>query len=343
VSAFSVADIAARCGGRVVGDGGLRITGIRSLEAAGPSDLSFVAEGKADKKAAASKAGALLARDASRHPGRTVVEAADPSFALAAVLDLFFPRRTARPGVHGTAVVEPGAAVDPSAEIGPFAVVGEGTRIGAGAIVEAHVALGRHCTIGPGARLHPHVVLYDGVTLGARVEVHSGVVLGADGFGYAPTPSGIVKVPQVGGVSVDEDVEIGANSCIDRATLEQTRVGAGTKIDDLVMVGHNSVIGRHVILCGQVGLAGSTVVGDGAVLAGQVGAAGHLTIGAGAKAGAQTGIAHDVPAGETVFGTPEMSHREALRAFAELRRLPETARAVRELRARSRTREEGTP
>ncbi len=343
MSAFSVADIAARCGGRVVGDGGLRISGVRSLEAAGPSDLSFIADGKAEKKAAASKAGALLTRDAARHPGRTVVEAADPAFALAAVLELFFPRRTARPGVHAAAVVEPGAAVDPSAEIGPFAVVGEGTRVGADAIVEAHTVLGRNCTIGPGARLHPHVVLYDGVTLGARVEVHSGAVLGADGFGYAPTPTGIVKVPQVGGVTIDEDVEIGANSCVDRATLEQTRVGAGTKIDDLVMIGHNSTIGRHVILCGQVGLAGSTVVGDGAVLAGQVGVAGHLTIGPGAKAGAQTGIAHDVSAGETVFGTPEMSHREALRAYAELRRLPETARAVRELLGRTPNREEEKP
>jgi UDP-3-O-[3-hydroxymyristoyl] glucosamine N-acyltransferase len=343
VPAFTVAEIAARCGGRVVGDGALRISGVRALQAAGPSDLSFVADAKAERKVPDSRAGAILARDATRHPGRTVVEAADPSLALAAVLDLFFPRRAARPGVHPSAIVEPGATVDPSAEIGPFAVVGEGSRIGAGAIVEAHAVLGRGCTIGPGTRLHPHVVLYDGVALGARTEIHSGAVLGADGFGYAPTASGIVKVPQVGGVTVDDDVEIGANSCVDRATLEQTRVGAGSKIDDLVMIGHNSTVGRHVILCGQVGLAGSTVVGDGAVLAGQVGVAGHLTIGPGAKAGAQAGIAHDVPAGETVFGTPEMSHREALRAYAELRRLPETARALRELLARAATREEETP
>jgi len=341
--ATTASAVAEACGGRLVGDGEAVVEGVRSLEKAGARDLSFVADAKAEKAAAGSAAGVLLARSAGPFAGRTVVEVPDPAAALAALLARCFPPRVARAGVHPTAIVAEGARVAAGAEVGPYVVIGEGTEVEDGAILEPHVVVGRRCRVAAGAWLHPHVVLYDGVTLGARVEVHSGVVLGADGFGYAPTPSGIVKVPQVGGVSVDEDVEIGANSCIDRATLEQTRVGAGTKIDDLVMVGHNSVIGRHVILCGQVGLAGSTVVGDGAVLAGQVGVAGHLTIGPGAKAGAQTGIAHDVPAGETVFGTPEMSHREALRAFAELRRLPETARAVRELRARSRTREEGTP
>ncbi|HQR45013.1 MAG TPA: UDP-3-O-(3-hydroxymyristoyl)glucosamine N-acyltransferase [Thermoanaerobaculia bacterium] len=342
MTTFSVAEIADRCGGRVSGDGGRRVRGVRSLEAAGAEDLSFAADAKAEKKADASAAGALLARSAARFPGRTVVEVADPSLALAAVLALFHPRRTARGGVHPTAVVGPGATVDPTAELGPYAVIGDGTAVGAGVIVEAHVAVGRNCVLGDGAWLHPHVVLYDGTVLGARVEVHSGTVLGADGFGYAPAPAGIVKVPQAGRVVVEEDVEIGANTCIDRATLEETRIGAGTKIDDLVMIGHNCTVGRHGILCGQVGLAGSTTVGDGVVLGGQVGVAGHLRIGHGAKAGAQSGIEGDIPDGATVFGSPSLPHREAFRVVAELRRLPETARAVRELLARDGKEKDGT-
>ncbi len=330
MTTFSVAEVAARCAGRVRGDGGLRLRAVRALESAGPEDLSFAADAKGEKAAGASKAGALLARATASLPGRTIVEVADPMVALAAVLELFHPRRSARPGVHPTAVVAGSAAVDGTAEIGPFAVIGEESRVGPGAIVEAHAVVGRGCRLGERVWLHPHVVLYDGVELGAGVEVHSGAVLGADGFGYAPTPGGIVKVPQVGRVAIEEDVEIGANSCVDRATLEETRVGAGTKIDDLVMIGHNCTIGRHGFLCGQVGLAGSTTVGDTVMLGGQVGVAGHLRIGNGVKAGAQTGIDRDVPDGETIFGSPHMRHRDAFRVVAELKRLPETARAVRE-------------
>jgi len=341
VTTFSVAEIAARCGGRVSGDGELRVAGVRALDRAGLSDLSFAADAKSERKAVASRAGALLVRSAAAFPGRTVIEVADPQGALAAVLLLFHPRRVPCGGVHPTAVVGPGASIDPSAEIGPYAVIGQGTRVGAGAIVEAHAAVGRDCELGEGAWLHPHVVLYDRTAVGARAEIHSGTVLGADGFGYAPSPGGIVKVPQVGRVVIEDDVEIGANTCVDRATLEETRVSAGTKIDDLVMIGHNCSIGRHSILCGQVGLAGSTTVGDGVILGGQVGVAGHLRIGNGVKAGAQSGIDGDVPDGEAVWGSPHMHHRLALRVAAELRRLPDTARAVRELIARGKKVEDG--
>ena len=167
-------------------------------------------------------------------------------------------------------------------------MVGEGSEVSDEAILEAHVVVGRRCRVGRGAWLHPHVVLYDDVTVGPRTEVHSGAVLGADGFGYAAGPAGLRKVPQVGGVVIGADAEIGANTCIDRATLETTTVGDGSKIDDLVMIGHNCDVGNHVVLCGQVGIAGSTTVGDQAVLAGQVGVAGHLKIGRGVKAGGQT-------------------------------------------------------
>lgn len=330
-AARTASGLAAACGGRLVGDGAAVVEGVRSLASAGPRDLSFVADAKAEKAAAASAAGVLLVRSAGPFPGRTVIEVKDPSAALAVLLDQAFPRRRALPGVHPTAILADGARVAPGAEVGPYAVVGPGTEVLEGAILESHVVVGRRCRVGAGAWLHPHVVLYDDVTVGARAEVHSGSVLGADGFGYAAGPAGLRKVPQVGGVEVGADAEIGANSCVDRATLEATRIGDGTKVDDLVMVGHNCDVGSHVVLCGQVGLAGSTTVGDQTVLAGQVGTAGHLAIGRGVRAGGRTGIVSDVPDGASIFGMPHMPYRDAHRVNAELKRLPETARLVREL------------
>jgi UDP-3-O-[3-hydroxymyristoyl] glucosamine N-acyltransferase len=281
--------------------------------------------------AATSSAGVLLARSAGPFPGRNVIEVPDPSAALASVLAGVFPRRSARPGVHPTAIVDAGASVASGAEVGPYAVVGEGSEVADGAILEAQVVVGRRCRIATGAWLHPHVVLYDDVSVGARAEIHSGAVLGADGFGYAPGPAGLRKIPQVGGVEIGADAEVGANACIDRATLEVTRIGDGTKVDDLVMVGHNCDVGRHVVLCGQAGLAGSTTVGDQTVLGGQVGCKGHIRIGKGVQAGGMTGITSDVPDGASIFGMPHMHYRDALRVHAELKRLPETARLVREL------------
>lgn len=329
--AFAASALAAACGGRLVGDDLAAVSGVRSLGAAGPSDLSFTVDARSDRLAVSSKAGVLLARSSCSFPGRTVIEVSDPSVALAAILGRCFPGRVARPGIHPTAIVGEGATVDPSAEVGPYVVVGRGSRIGPACLLEAHVVVGEECLLETGSRLHPHVVLYDGVRLAARVEIHSGAVLGADGFGYAGTPTGILKIPQVGKVEVGEDAEIGANSCVDRATLEVTRIGAGTKIDDLVMVGHNCDVGSQSFLCGQVGLAGSTVVGDGATLGGQVGVGGHVRIGRGAKVGAQSGVMVDVPDGKAVFGSPAMPAREAMKVVAELHRLPEMARQLRRL------------
>lgn len=327
----TAAVLASACGGRLVGDAGVVVDGARSLEEAGPRDVAFAADSKAERAAVASAAGVLLVRSASGFPGRTVVEVPDPAVAFAGVLEAAFPGRSATPGIHPTAIVDAGARVADDASVGPYAVVGGETEIGPGAILEAHVVVGRRCRVGASARLHPHVVLYDDVSIGPGTEVHAGAVLGADGFGFAASPTGLKKVPQVGGVEVGSGVEIGANTCIDRATLETTRVGDGTKIDDLVMVGHNCQVGAHVVLCGQVGLAGSTTVGDQAVLGGQVGTAGHLRIGRGVKAGGQTGIVSDVPDGASLFGTPHLPHRDAFRVAAELKKLPETARLVREL------------
>jgi UDP-3-O-[3-hydroxymyristoyl] glucosamine N-acyltransferase len=331
VASFSVAEVAAACSGRVVGDGKRLLSGVRSLEGAGADALSFVNEERALPRAAASGAGALLARSAAALPGRTVIEVPDPSAALILALRLFHPARAPRSGIHATAVVDAGAFVDPSAEIGPYAVVGDSSRVETNAIVGAHTVVGSRCRVGSGSWLHPHVVLYDDVVLGDRVEVHSGAVLGADGFGYATTEKGLVKIPQVGGVTIGDDVEIGANACIDRAALETTSVGAGTKIDDLVMVGHNVRIGRHDVLCAQAGIAGSAVIGDGVILGGQVGVAGHIKVGNGVKVQAQSGIGRDVSDGEALHGSPAFGYRDYQKSWIELRRLPETARLVRRL------------
>jgi UDP-3-O-[3-hydroxymyristoyl] glucosamine N-acyltransferase len=333
-STIAVSEVAALVGGRLVGDGSLLLRGVRSLAQAGPEELAFVADPREESRAADSRAGALLVKSVLRFPGRTAIEVADPHLALVEILYFFHPRRIARPGVHPTAILAPGVIVDPGAEIGPYVVVGEGTRIEEGTILEAHVVIGRECVLGPQVRLHPHVTLYDDVTLGPRTEVHSGAVLGADGFGYAPSPTGIRKIPQIGGVRIEADVEIGANSCVDRSALENTLVGQGTKIDDLALVGHNCEIGRHCFICAQVGLAGSTILGDGVVLGGQVGVAGHLKVGNGVKVGAQSGINGDVPDGASINGSPHMSYRDSLKSLIEFRRLPETARLVREMAAK---------
>ena len=331
MASFSVAEVAAACGGRVVGDGERKLSGVRSLEGAGADTLSFVSEEPALPRAAVSAAGAFLARSASALAGRTVIEVPDPSAALILVLRLFHPARIPRPGIHVTAVVDAGTFVDPSAEIGPYAVVGDLSRVEANAIVGSHTVIGARCQVGAGSWLHPHVVLYDDVVLGERVEIHSGAVLGGDGFGYATTEKGLVKIPQVGGVTIGDDVEIGANTCIDRAALETTSVGAGTMIDDLVMLGHNVRVGRHDVLCAQVGVAGSAVIGDGVILGGQAGVAGHITVGNGVKVQAQSGILADVPDGEALHGTPAFPYRAFQKAHIEFRRLPETARLVRRL------------
>ena len=331
MASFTVAEVAAACGGRAGGGWDAMLTGVRALESAGPESLSFVSDAKSLKRAAASRAGAFLARAASDLPGKTVIEVADPQQALIVVLRLFHPRRAARPGIHPAAVVDPAASVDPSAEIGPYAVIGPESRVEAGAIVEAHAVVGAGCHVGAAAWIHPHVVLYDRVTLGDRVEIHSGSVLGADGFGYATTARGLVKIPQVGVVTIGDDVEIGANTCIDRAALETTTLGAGTKVDNLVQIGHNVTVGRHDVICAQVGIAGSAVLEDGVVLGGQVGVAGHLTVGAGAKVQAQSGIGADVPPGQALHGSPAFGYRDYQKSWIELRRLPQTARLVRRL------------
>ncbi|HEV8629776.1 MAG TPA: UDP-3-O-(3-hydroxymyristoyl)glucosamine N-acyltransferase, partial [Thermoanaerobaculia bacterium] len=256
---------------------------------------------------------------------------ADPAWALGELLRLFHPAPDVAPGIHPTAVVAASAAIDPGAAVGPLVVVGEESRVEAGAVLHAGVVVGARCRIGPGTVIYPRAVLYDDTELGARVIVHAGAVLGADGFGFAPRGGALVKVPQVGRVVVEDDVEIGANSAIDRATLEETRIGAGSKLDNLVQVGHNVRLGKGCVICGQAGIAGSTRLGDGVVLAGQAGVGGHLEVGDGAQVAAKSAALQSVPAGAKLAGIPGVPLAEWRRQVSLLPRLAELFRRVRRL------------
>ncbi|MBB4638630.1 UDP-3-O-(3-hydroxymyristoyl)glucosamine N-acyltransferase [Longimicrobium terrae] len=331
---LTAAEVARIAEGDLEGDGTLTLHGVAPLEEAGPGHLSFVAEARYHPYIHASRAGAVLvARDARVQlpAGMSAVRVDDPRRALARLLPLFYPETPAAPGVHATAVLGDGVVVASTATVGPYAVVGEGTRVGERARIGAQTVVGRGCEIGDDVVLHPHVTLYDGVRLGERCIVHSGARLGADGFGYVPDAAGLRKMPQVGRCILEADVEVGANTTIDRGSIGDTVVGRGTKIDNLVMIGHNCRIGRNVIIVSQVGISGSTRVGDGAVLGGQAGVQGHIEIGAGARVGGQAGVLGNVEAGATVSGYPARPHREALRVQAAVFALPKLVQRLRAL------------
>lgn len=338
---FTLAELAERAGGRVVGEAAHEISGVASLADAGPSDLSFLTSSRYRREAEASRAGALLVgagepRLEELAAGRPLLVAEDPELARNRVLALYEPADAPPAGVHATAVVEEGAEVSPEASVGPYAMVGRGSRLAAGVVVGAHAVVGRRCRLGEGSVLHPHAVLYDGTELGCRVVVHAGTVLGADGFGYTSRADGHHKVPQLGRVVVEDDVEIGALSAIDRATLGATRVGRGTKIDNLVQVGHNVEIGRGAMLCGQAGVAGSSKLGDGVVVAGQAGVGDHVTLGDRVQVGAASAAVRPVPADTVVSATvPAMELGRWRRQAALLGRLDEMLRRLRAVEAKT--------
>jgi UDP-3-O-[3-hydroxymyristoyl] glucosamine N-acyltransferase len=334
---FRLAELAELVGGRIAGDPERTVEAIRALEAAGPRDLSFVTQGRFRARAQASGAGALLIGPDLKEPaalGRDLLIAEHPGLALARLIALFHPGggQAARPpGIHPTAVVESGAVVDPTAHVGPLAVIGAGSRVGPRAAVLALAVVGRGCTLGEDAVLHPHAVLYDRTEIGARSIIHAGAVLGGDGFGYVTHEGVHHKVPQVGRVVLGADVEVGANSAIDRATLEDTRIGEGTKIDNLVQIGHNVEVGAHCILCGQVGLSGSTRLGHHVVLGGQAATVNYVEVGDGAQAGARAALRGDVAAGAQVNGDPPTDLHSWRRRTVLIGRLEEMHRRLRAL------------
>jgi UDP-3-O-[3-hydroxymyristoyl] glucosamine N-acyltransferase len=328
---LSIREIAALTGAaaREGADLDRRITGIAALDRAAPTDLTFLENRKYADQAAATGAGACLTLDrlaghvggrvailCARAPYRAFVEVARALFPQALRPSSLFEVRGAVPGacVHPSARLESGVVVDPGAVIGPRAEIGAGTVIGPGAAIGADVRIGRDCSIGPNAALQ-HALIGD------RVVIHPGACIGQDGFGFLPGATGHRKVPQVGRVIIQDDVEIGANTTIDRGATRDTVIGEGTKIDNLVQIAHNVTIGRHCLLAAHTGISDSAVVGDGVMMGGQVGVADHLTIGAGAALGAQSGLMHDMPAGERWVGSPARPARQWFRQVATLERL----------------------
>jgi UDP-3-O-[3-hydroxymyristoyl] glucosamine N-acyltransferase len=328
-------DIAAQLGCRLEGDGEIEIRRLTGIEEAGPGDLTFFANPKYAAELRATRASAVILGEQAGAAPCAMLRTAHPYLVFAKAVALFADDWRPAPGVHALALVAPGATVAPDASIGPFAVVADGARIGARTILHPHVVVGRGAEIGDDCLLHARVSVRERVRIGHRVVLQDGAVVGSDGFGFARTPEGSHhKIPQIGGVVIEDDVEIGANSTIDRPAVGETRIGAGTKIDNLVQVAHGVTIGRHVLLAAQVGIAGSSTLEDHVTLAGQVGVAGHLTLGKGVIATAQTGIPNSVDAGSLVSGYPAIANRDWLKSSAVFKKLPELKKTIADLQRR---------
>ena len=338
---FTLGRIAEALGATLEGDPARLIRGVAPLDSAGPEHVSFLVNARYSRAAAESAAGAVVVGRAVEGLPQALLRVESPQMALIALLRLFHPAPPAAAGIHATAVVAGSARVDPTAFVGACAVVEPAGRVGARSRVGALCFVGEGAVLGDDVVLHPRVVVKDGVVIGDRVIVHAGAVLGADGFGYAFDGTAHRKIPQVGGLRIEDDVEIGANSTIDRATLGETRIRRGSKIDNLVQVGHNCDVGEDVILVAQVGVSGSCTIGSRAVLAGQVGVADHVTIGAGAVLVAKSGVPNDVPAGEIWGGIPSRPVGETRRIWAAEALLPDLLRRFRALEKRVRELEGG--
>jgi UDP-3-O-[3-hydroxymyristoyl] glucosamine N-acyltransferase len=333
---FTAAEIAQKLRGQVSGDGAVVLTGFAPANACRPGDLTFAENEEYFVRAEKSAASAILVDGNFASTKKVLIRVPNARVAFAKVLPLFFAKPRFAPGVHTTAVVAPSAQVDASAHVGPLCVVGERAVIGPRCVLEGGDHVGAECRLGEDSHLFPNVTLYPGTQVGARVRVHAGAVLGSDGFGYVLDEGVHCKIPQVGNVIIHDDVEIGANVTIDRGALGSTVIGKGTKIDNLVQIAHNVVIGEHCLIVGQAGIAGSTKLGDYVTLAGQVGLAGHLKIGNKAVVAAQSGVMHDIADGEKWFGTPAQPDRQTKRQILALQQLPELIRRVGELERRLR-------
>ena len=337
---FTLAELAARVGGTVQGDGALRLDGVAPLEDAGPSHISFFANRKYRKAFEASRAGAVIVEPDEDVPeGRTVLRAAPAYLAFAKISTAFHPPREPLPEVAPEAAIHPSAKVHPSAQVMPFASVGARAEVGPRTILFPGVHLGEDVRVGADCTLYANVVIRERCVIGDRVILQPGCVIGADGFGFALDLQGEgrgprhYKVPQAGIVVVEDDVEIGANACVDRATLGVTRIGRGAKIDNLVQIAHNVEVGPLSILASQVGISGSTKLGMGVVAWGQAGLVGHITVGDRANIAAQAGVASDVDAGARIAGSPAGPDVQWARNSAVFNRLTEMRRELRELRA----------
>ncbi len=331
----TLAELAAILGGEVVGDGNVEIRGVAGIREAMPGDLTFLANARYDAYLLETRASAVIcSRDASPAPV-PLLKVDNPYLAFQSIVRVFRPEvQRAAAGVHPAAVVAPDAEIDPSASIGPFCVVESKAKIAADAVLMARCYVGFASSIGEGTVLYPGVVVREECTLGARCIIHPNAVIGADGFGFAFDSGSYHKIPQVGSVIIGDDVEIGANTTIDRATTDATRIGNGTKIDNLVQIGHNVAIGNHCIVVAQVGISGSTQLEDYVTIGGQAGLSGHIRLGRGSTVAGGSGVTKSVAANVTVLGYPAMPIGAFKRLHALMQRLPRMWKHAMELEQR---------
>jgi len=329
-------ELAEILGAVLEGDGSTELHNVAAPERAGAHDLVYVDAAKHADRAVSSAAQVVVAQQGIELPGKTVLRVADAKFIFAKAAALLRDSVPIARGVHLTAIIAPLARVHPTASVGPYAVIGEDTHIGEFTQIGAHTVIGSGCWIGDRCRVHPRVTLYSGVRIGHRVEIHSGAVIGADGFGFAHGEGRYWKFPQAGIVEISDDVEIGANTTIDRGSLDDTRIGEGVKLDNLVHVGHNVKIGAHTVIAAQTGVSGSSTIGDHVIVGGQVGIADHCTLESRSVAGAQAGIptGKTIRGGQTVWGTPAREIGKFKEIYVWYARLPELAERIKELEAK---------
>jgi UDP-3-O-[3-hydroxymyristoyl] glucosamine N-acyltransferase len=333
-------ELAQKLGCRLEGNPGTEISGVAGIDHATAGQLTFLANRRYSPQLKSTRAAAVLVEEGVKvereagTPPLAALRTPNPYLAFAHAIELFYEGPVYQPGVHATAIIATTAKIGKNAHIGPYCYVDKGVEIGDDAVLHSFVTIYRDAKIGANFFAHAHAVVREDCRIGDRVILQNGVIIGADGLGYAKRTNGTWhKMVQSGPAVLEDDVEVQANSCIDRATVGETRIGHGTKIDDLVLVGHASQVGANTMLCGQVGLAGSTKIGDNCILAGQVGTAGHLTVGDGAVITAQSGVPNDVPARALYSGYPAVENREWLKMMAALNRLPELQRRVQQLEA----------
>jgi len=317
--------------GQIVGDSNLRISGINTIDDAQYGELAFVTSPQFYKKAAKTLASAILAEEVIPNMDKTFLLVKNARLAMAEIVHFFHPQQRPAAGIDPRAAIGADVVLGEGVFIGPHVVVSDGVKIADNVELHPGVVIGRGSEIGEQSRIYPHVTLYDGVKIGKRVIIHSGSVIGADGFGFTPHQSRHVKIPQVGNVEIEDDVELGANVTVDRATLGTTRIGAGTKVDNQVHIGHNVKIGPHTLIVAQVGIAGSVSIGHHVILAGQVGVVDHVEIGDHAVVGARSVVTKDIPAHAKVAGFPPLPHKDWLLAQASFQRLPELREEVKML------------
>lgn len=335
-------EIAEKTGGVLYGPPEMKIRGISSLELAGPDEISFAVKPGMSDAVKKSNAGALiLPENWSEETDRPHIKTRDPYLAYALVATMFHDRPFEAAGVDETVVTGKDCNLSTEITVRAGTVLGDRVSVGKRTLIHSNVTIGDDVTIGDGCIIYPNVTIYHGCRIGNGVILHAGVVIGADGFGYARDGSRHVKIPQTGIVVIEDDVEIGANSAVDRAALGETRICAGTKIDNLVMIAHNVRVGQGSVIVSQVGISGSTELGKGVVLGGQAGIAGHIKIGDGVMVGAQSGVPNSVPAGSIVSGYPAIAHRLFLRVSGIIKKLPDMVKDIRMLKEKMKRLEEG--